>query len=185
MVLVELQPEESSARQSVSKVMKKHHFILRACVRLFLSAKEGKRNMILAETGNRCQFDIVEQAMKIQVPNDEIRNHDDRIGKQHNNIFGGGVNEDNYLLSENEEGPGVTERRVWTRWPRHREQKQKLLADNKRNTEGCSRETTSGTARQLPNNNSGNAIGLKVGKSGSASSVMVHTGPHNVQKKKN
>ena len=91
-------------RQCVSKVMKKHHFILRACVRLFLSAKEGKRNMILAATGNRCQFDIVEQAMKIQVPNDEIRNHDDCIGKQHNNIFGGAVNEDNYLLSENEQG---------------------------------------------------------------------------------
>ena len=44
--------------------------------------------MILAATGNKCQMDlVVEVAMKIQFPKDEIRNHDDRTGKYNNNIL--------------------------------------------------------------------------------------------------
>ena len=41
-----------------------------------------ERNRMLAATR-----DLVEQAMKIQFPDDEIRNHDDRTGKYHNNIL--------------------------------------------------------------------------------------------------
>ena len=41
----------------------------------------------------------MEQATKIQFPNDEIRNHDDRWSKYHNNILGGAVNEDDEHLS--------------------------------------------------------------------------------------
>ena len=36
-------------------------------------------------------------------PNDEIRNHDDRTSKYHNNILGGAVNEDDYDVTKNEE----------------------------------------------------------------------------------
>ena len=58
-----------------------------------LEAKE--RNMILAATRNRYQLDQVEQDMKIQFPDDEIRHHDDRTGKYHNNILlGGAVDEE-------------------------------------------------------------------------------------------
>ena len=60
--------------------------------------------MILAATVNSFQLDQVEQATKIQFPNDEIRNHDDRTGKYHNDILGGAVNEDDDHLSKNEEG---------------------------------------------------------------------------------
>ena len=48
--------------------------------------------MILGETGNKHQHDLVEQAMKIQFPDDEICNHDDRTGKY--NILEGAVNGD-------------------------------------------------------------------------------------------
>ena len=48
-------------------------FLQKSC----LEARE--RNMILAATRNVCQLDQVEQAMKIQFPVDEIRNHDDHI----------------------------------------------------------------------------------------------------------
>ena len=54
--------------------------------------------MILAATGNRCQLDQVEQVTKIQFPDDEIRNHDDRTGKHHNDILGGAVNEERRSL---------------------------------------------------------------------------------------
>ena len=50
--------------------------------------------MILAATGNRNQLDQVGQAMKIQFPDNEIRHHDDRTGKHHNNILGGAVDEE-------------------------------------------------------------------------------------------
>ena len=63
--------------------------------------------MILGETGNNFQHDLVEQAMKIQFPDDEIRNHDDRTGKY--NILQGAVNGDDDLLSVDEEGPETTE----------------------------------------------------------------------------
>ena len=58
---------------------------------------------MLAATRNRYQLDQVEQAMKIQFPDDEIRNHDDRSGKYHNNILGGAVNEDDDHLPGNEQ----------------------------------------------------------------------------------
>ena len=54
--------------------------------------------MILAATGNRCQLDQVEQVPKIQFPDDEIRNHDHRTGKQHDDILGGAVNEERRSL---------------------------------------------------------------------------------------
>ena len=60
--------------------------------------------MILAATGNRYQLDELEQATKIDFPDDEIRSNDDRTGKYHCNILGGAVNEDDDHLSENEEG---------------------------------------------------------------------------------
>ena len=44
-----------------------------------LEARE--RNMTLAATGHRYQLDLAEQAMKMQFPDDEIRNHDDSTGK--------------------------------------------------------------------------------------------------------
>ena len=60
--------------------------------------QERERNMILAATVNRYQLDQVEQATKIQFPDDEIRNHDDRSGKHHNNILEGAVNEERRSL---------------------------------------------------------------------------------------
>ena len=62
-------------------------FLQKSC----LEARE--MNMILAATRNICQLDQVEQAMKIQFPDDEIRNHDDRTGKYHDNNQGGAVNQ--------------------------------------------------------------------------------------------
>ena len=42
--------------------------------------QERERGMILAPSGNRYQFDQVEQVMTTQFADDEIRNHDDRTG---------------------------------------------------------------------------------------------------------
>ena len=66
-----------------------------------LEARE--RNMILAATGNKYQLDQVEQAMKIQFPDDEIRYHDDRTGKHHNTLLGGAVEEEEEQMSVHEE----------------------------------------------------------------------------------
>ena len=43
--------------------------------------------------------------MKIQFPDDEIRNHDDRTGKYHDNNQGGAVNQ----YDDHEEGQETTE----------------------------------------------------------------------------
>ena len=59
--------------------------------------------MILAATRNRCQLDQVEQAMKMKFPDDELRHHDDRTGKYHNNILGDAVDEEDDQLSRAEE----------------------------------------------------------------------------------
>ena len=50
--------------------------------------------MILAATRNRYQLDQVEQVMKIQFPDDEVRHHDDHTGKYHKNILGRVVDEE-------------------------------------------------------------------------------------------
>ena len=71
--------------------------------------------MILAATGNRYQLDQVEQAMKIQFPDDEIRHHDDRTGKYHNNILGGAVDE------EDDQVTGADEAlEIMMHWPQHK-----------------------------------------------------------------
>ena len=76
-------------------VTKLHLFSLSQCLPGFFLQKSGlearERNMILAATGNRYQLDQVEQAMKIQFPDDEKRHHDDTTDKYHNNILGGAV----------------------------------------------------------------------------------------------
>ena len=61
--------------------------------------------------------------MKIQFPEDEIRNHDDRIGKHHNNILRGAVDEDDNFLSGGMKKDLRSQRRMWTQWPRYRKQK--------------------------------------------------------------
>ena len=61
----------------------------------------GKREK--HDTGDRYQLDQVEQALKIQFPDDEIRNHVDRTGKHHNNILEGAVNEDDDHLPGDEQ----------------------------------------------------------------------------------
>ena len=66
-----------------------------------LEARE--RNMILAATGNKYQLDQVEQAFKIQFPDDEIRYHDDRTGNHHNTLLGGAVEEEEEQMSVHEE----------------------------------------------------------------------------------
>ena len=65
-----------------------------------------ERNMILAlaATGNKYQLDQLEQALKIQFPDDEIRYHDDRTGKQHDRFLGGVVDEEDEHFSGHEEG---------------------------------------------------------------------------------
>ena len=60
--------------------------------------------MILAATGNKYQLDQLEQALKIQFSDDEIRYHDDRTGKQHDRFLGGAVDEEDEHFSGNEEG---------------------------------------------------------------------------------
>ena len=55
--------------------------------------------MNLAATENKYQLDFVEQAMKIQFPEDEIRNHDDRTRKYDNNILAGAVSEEEDLMT--------------------------------------------------------------------------------------
>ena len=67
-----------------------------------LAARE--RNMILAGTGNKYQLDQAEQTLKIHFPDDEIRYHDDRAGKQHDRFLGGAVDEEDEHLSGHEEG---------------------------------------------------------------------------------
>ena len=57
--------------------------------------------MILAATRNRYQLDRVEQALKIQFPDDEVRNHDDRLGKYHTNSLGIAADE------EDDQGTGA------------------------------------------------------------------------------
>ena len=66
-----------------------------------LEARE--RNMILAAMGNKYQLDQVEQALKIQFPDNEIRYHDDRNGKHHNTLLGGAVEEEEEQMSAHEE----------------------------------------------------------------------------------
>ena len=58
-----------------------------------------ERNMNLAATENKYQLDLVEQAMKIQFPEDEIRNHDDRTRKYDNNFLAGAVSEEEDLMT--------------------------------------------------------------------------------------
>ena len=117
-------------RQCPLRIMKNLHLCsLSLCLPGF-STKEwpgGKRerNMILAATWNRYELDQVEQAMKIQFPDDEVRNNDDRIGKYHNNILGGAVNEDDDLCQEMKKSER-TMRRILMHWPRHHKKKQKL-----------------------------------------------------------
>ena len=48
-------------------------------------------------------LDQVEQALKIQFPDDEIRYHDDRTGKHHNTLLGGAVEEEEEQMSVHEE----------------------------------------------------------------------------------
>ena len=91
------------------------------------------RNKILAATGNTYQLDLVEQAMKIQFLDDEIRNHDDRTGKYHNNSLGGAVDEDEDQTTRD---PEVTESwrddldgwggAIWKRWTQLKKKKKKL-----------------------------------------------------------
>ena len=59
--------------------------------------------MMLAATRNKYQLDQVEQALKIQFPDDEIRYHDDRTGKHHNSLQGGAVEEKEERMSVHEE----------------------------------------------------------------------------------
>ena len=91
----------------------------------FLLQKSGlearERNMILAATGNTYQLDLVEQAMKIQFLDDEIRNHDDRTGKYHNNSLGGAAEEDEDQTTRDSE---VT---IWKRWTQLKKKKKKLM----------------------------------------------------------
>ena len=91
--------------QCVSKVMRKRHLfskMLCSLGSLYRKVVWGKREEhVLSATGNRYQLDLVEQALKIQFLDDEIRNHDDRIGKYHNNILGADI-EDDDLLPVNE-----------------------------------------------------------------------------------
>ena len=91
----------------------------------FLLQKSGlearERNMILAATGNTYQLDLVEQAMKIQFLDDEIRNHDDRTGQYHDNSLGGAVDEDEDQTTRD---PEVT---IWKRWTQFKKKKKKLM----------------------------------------------------------
>ena len=58
------------------------------------------------DTGwNRYQLDQVEQALQIQFPDDEIRHHDDRAGKYHNNILGGAADVEDDQVTGAEEEP--------------------------------------------------------------------------------
>ena len=58
------------------------------------SRPEKERNMILAATENKYELDLVEVAMKIQFPENEIRNHVDRTRKYNRNILAGAVSEE-------------------------------------------------------------------------------------------
>ena len=49
-------------------------------------------------------MDQLEQALKIQFPDDEIQYHDDRTGKQHDRFLGGAVDEEDEHFSGHEEG---------------------------------------------------------------------------------
>ena len=62
-----------------------------------------EKNMRLAATRTRYQLGEVEHATKIQFPDDEICNHDNRTGKYQKNILGGAINEDDDHLSGSEE----------------------------------------------------------------------------------
>ena len=108
-----------------------------------LEARE--RNMTLAATGHRYLLDLAEQAMTIQFPDDEIRNHD-RTCNYRDNILGFAVNEDDDLLSENEEGSETTEEDLHelTRAQETDAQALASVATANRTTAGCSRETVSG-----------------------------------------
>ena len=100
----------------------------------------SERNMILAATRNRHQLDLVEQAMKIQIPDDGMRNHDDRTGKYHDHISGGAVDEDDDLLLGDDEGPGVSEEDLDALATAQEAEAEALtlLVHSEHDTEGCS-----------------------------------------------
>ena len=124
--------------------------------------------MMLAAIGNIYQLDLVERAMKIQIPDDEMCHHDERIGKYHSIFLRGSVNEDDAHLRQ------WTTRTILMLWPRQSKGRRSrsfgILGHSKQNTPWCVRETASGTDDRDRNE--------------SASSAAVHTGLHSVQRSK-
>ena len=107
--------------QRLLKIVKKRHLCSQTLCSPDRSTKVVWRNMILAAVH------LVEQAMKIQFPDDEMCNHDDHTGKYQDNILGGAVSDDDDLLSGNEEGTETKEdldalattqkQNLWLLWP--------------------------------------------------------------------
>ena len=133
--------------------------------------------MILAATGNRYQLDQVEQAMKIQFPDDEKRHHDDPTDIYHNNILGGAVlkkreNNDGDLdalaTAQEEEAEALYP------WPQQTEHSVKLETNSIRSECHVVIFLSDSHSEIVPPRD-GNE---------SASSVTVHTGFHSAQKSK-
>ena len=120
--------------------------------------------------------------MKTQFPDDEIRSHDDRTGKYHNNILGGAVCEDDDFLPENEEGPETTEEDLDALATAHEAEAEALacLATanrtlwEAREKQHQVRQSRGYYPQQQP----------VEGRSASASSTVVRTGLHSAQESK-
>ena len=97
---------------------------------------------MLAATGNKYQLDQLEQALKIQFPDDEIRHHDDRTGKQHDRFLGNAVDEEDEHFSVMKE-VSRTMMSILMHWPRHKKKKQKLWHPWPQQTEHCVKLETS------------------------------------------
>ena len=87
-------------RRCVSELVEKHHpcfsslFSPGSSCKRVDSRPEKERIMVLAATENKYELDLVEIAMKIKFPENEIRNHVDRTRKYNRNILGGSVSEE-------------------------------------------------------------------------------------------
>ena len=148
---------------------------------------EKERNMIPAAKEDKYELDLVEPAMKIQFPLEEIRNHDDRTGKYNNNILGSAVNEEEDRLTgdlEVLESSGDDLDVLATA----QEEEVEALTSLATNISTLRHATRSNTRYGWHGvsflNNSQIATATTGDWNGSVSFVEDHIGPHNVQRSK-
>ena len=125
------------------------------------------------------------QALKIQFPDDEMRCHEDRTGKQHDRFLGGAVDEEDEHFQVMKKFSRTT-MSILMHWPRHKKTKQKLWHLSPQKTEHCVKLETNNIRYErhvvIFLNNTYSEIVTIRDQNGSASSVSVHIGLHSAMK---